>query len=274
MKRSLLGCVAAALFCLTLPAFSQDTWTSNYDKAVARAQAENKAILLDFTGSDWCPWCMKLKQEVFDSGQFKDYARDHLVLVEVDFPANDYRSQQVREQNNQLSKKYNIQGYPTVVILSKDQGRLGTLGYMPGGPSVFLDHLRRIYRGGPGKSESDGGSDDFDSFFNKPAATPAPSPVGVQLPSQGGGVVGDQSQQAALALLTNGKWQFHGVKRVFHPDGTITSDNPTTGVWQVANGELVVVFKKLTTRFPLPIKPKGTVGTMNDGKTTILHRVS
>ena len=68
-------------------AFSQEAgWTDDYTKATAQAKAENKAILLDFTGSDWCGWCMKMKKETLDTPQFKTYAQQNLVLVTVDFP--------------------------------------------------------------------------------------------------------------------------------------------------------------------------------------------
>src|SRR5271154_4672838 len=130
MKLPLAGFLFAVM--LALPAFAQDPdWITSYDKAVAQAKTENKAILLDFTGSDWCPWCIKLKQEVFDTSQFKDYAKDHLVLLEVDFPNHKYQSAELKQQNQVLSKKYQITGYPTVIVMGKGGRHLGTLGYMP-----------------------------------------------------------------------------------------------------------------------------------------------
>ena len=80
MKTTVYLLAAVILFLGTTPAFSQEAgWTDDYNKAVERAKAENKAILLDFTGSDWCGWCMKMKEETLGTPQFTAYARQNLV---------------------------------------------------------------------------------------------------------------------------------------------------------------------------------------------------
>jgi thiol-disulfide isomerase/thioredoxin len=72
---------------LTSMAFgAKEGWLDDLEKAKTQAKAENKKILLDFTGSDWCGWCKKLDKEVFSQQAWKEYAAKHLVLVEVDFP--------------------------------------------------------------------------------------------------------------------------------------------------------------------------------------------
>src|SRR5471030_2210596 len=80
--------VIAAALALTAVARAKTGWTDDYTKALSEAKAGNKLVLLDFTGSDWCSWCIKMEKDVFDKPTFKDYAKDNLVLVEIDFPNN------------------------------------------------------------------------------------------------------------------------------------------------------------------------------------------
>jgi protein disulfide-isomerase len=131
--------VALALVSSTL--FAAAGWGDNYEKALAQAKAEKKLVLLDFTGSDWCGWCIKLDKEVFSKKEFKDYAKDNLVLVEVDFPQSKQQSKELKAQNEKLQAKYGIQGYPTIVVLNPDGKKVGELGYQPGGPSAFTAKL-------------------------------------------------------------------------------------------------------------------------------------
>src|SRR5215213_4076122 len=93
-------------------------WSDEYETALAQAKKENKKILLDFTGSDWCGWCKKLDAEVFSQPEFKEYAAKKLVLVEVDFPRGFKLPEATKKQNDALQSKYRIQGFPTIVLLS------------------------------------------------------------------------------------------------------------------------------------------------------------
>ncbi len=113
------------------------------DLAKAKAGANGKRILLDFTGSDWCGWCKKLDAEVFSTQEFKDYAAKHLVLVEVDFPHSFKLAEATQKQNEALAKKYQINGYPTVIITSPSGVKKGQLGYMEGGPKAFIKALEK-----------------------------------------------------------------------------------------------------------------------------------
>ena len=134
---------------LMIPALSsiafaaKDGWLDDYEKAKAQAKAENKKILLDFTGSDWCGWCKKLDAEVFSQQEWKDYAAKHLVLVEVDFPKRTQLPEATKKQNEALAKKFNIQGYPTIVITSFSGTKKGELGYVEGGPEAFIKALKK-----------------------------------------------------------------------------------------------------------------------------------
>ena len=133
----LLLCLA---FCLmALPALANG-WGDNYKEALATAAKENKKVLLDFTGSDWCGWCIRLKKETFDQSQFKDFADANLVLVEVDFPQGKSLPSEVKKQNDALQEQYHIEGFPTLILLDP-QGKVikQNVGYLPGGPKGFID---------------------------------------------------------------------------------------------------------------------------------------
>lgn len=124
-------------------------WESDFAKAAERAKKENKPMLLDFTGSDWCGWCIKLDKEVFSKKAFKDYAESSLVLVEVDFPQGKKQSAKEKKQNEELQQKYGVSGYPTIILLSSDgQKVLGKTGYRSGGPDAYVKHLKEIIGSG------------------------------------------------------------------------------------------------------------------------------
>jgi thioredoxin-related protein len=120
------------------------TWLTDYKKAQEEAKANNKLILLDFTGSDWCGWCIRLDREVFSKPEFKDYAGKNLVLVEVDFPRRKPLNLETRKQNEELAGQYGIQGFPTIIVLNGDGRKVGELGYMPGGPEAFIAELEKL----------------------------------------------------------------------------------------------------------------------------------
>lgn len=141
MKLLLLILAAAAGFC---PKISATEWLTDVPAAMERAQKEGKAVLLDFTGSDWCGWCIKLKAEVFDTLEFGAYAAANLVLVEVDFPRRKKLSVDQLNANYALASKYGIEGYPTIVVLNADGRVLGRCGYMRGGPVAFVGQLEKF----------------------------------------------------------------------------------------------------------------------------------
>ena len=120
------------------------TWLTDASKAQTQAKAENKLVLLDFTGSDWCGWCIRLHKEVFSKPEFAEYAKKKLVLVEVDFPRRKELRAEQQKANNALAAKYKIEGYPTLIILDGTGRKVGTLGYMPGGPKTFITELDKL----------------------------------------------------------------------------------------------------------------------------------
>lgn len=119
-------------------------WMTDLPKAQEKAKAENKLVLMDFTGSDWCPWCIKLNKEVFSQPEFVAYAKKNLVPVEVDFPRNKQQSAEQKEANQKLQEKYKIEGYPTVIVLDSQGKKVGELGYEPGGPKAFIAQLEKL----------------------------------------------------------------------------------------------------------------------------------
>jgi len=122
-------------------AFAAGGWGDNFEKALAEAKAQKKLVLLDFTGSDWCGWCIKLHKEVFSKPEFEKYAKDNLVLVTVDFPQTKTLPAEVVAQNDKLQKKYGIEGYPTIIVLNPEGKKVGQLGYQEGGPGPFTAKL-------------------------------------------------------------------------------------------------------------------------------------
>ena len=145
MKRLLL--VGTIVFLLTTFGRAEANWLTNYDEAKTKAKSDNKFLLLDFTGSDWCGWCKRLNAEVFSKPQFQDYAAKNLVLVELDFPRAKPQTEEVKKQNMQLASQYQIEGFPTIVVLNADGRKIGELGYMEGGPEAFIAAIDKLRKG-------------------------------------------------------------------------------------------------------------------------------
>ena len=119
-------------------------WLQDFAMAKTISEQRQRPLLLDFTGSDWCPPCIRLKAEVFDKQEFKNYASQNLVLVELDFPRSKTLPAAIKQQNYKLADKYGIEGYPTIVLLDPRGNELGKTGYRPGGPSAFISEIKRI----------------------------------------------------------------------------------------------------------------------------------
>lgn len=125
------------------------TWLTDLPKAQAQAKAEGKSVLLFFHGSDWCPTCLEMQRQVFDSPEFTQYARRALVLVDVDFPEKKSQSDEVKRANLALKARFNFSdelggGYPTLVLLNEAGGTVfQETGYSGGGPAEVLPKLER-----------------------------------------------------------------------------------------------------------------------------------
>ncbi|MEO0651634.1 MAG: thioredoxin family protein [Planctomycetota bacterium] len=147
MRSTLLTFALSALAATpALAAPSGDEWFADYDEALAAAKEQEKDLLVDFTGSDWCGWCIKLDNEVFSHDEFLTGVADDFVLVKLDFP----RSEEVRakvpnpERNQELSDAWGIGGFPTVMLVNTDGQPFAQTGYRPGGPVDYVAFLDKI----------------------------------------------------------------------------------------------------------------------------------
>jgi len=142
MKKLLLSVVASLVVVAANAA--ELNWLTSLPEAQAKAKAENKLVLMDFTGSDWCGWCIKLNKEIFSQPEFAAYADKNLVLVELDFPNKKPQSDDLKAANKALAKEYGIRGYPTIIVLNSAGEQVGKLGYMKGGPEAFIAELDKL----------------------------------------------------------------------------------------------------------------------------------
>lgn len=144
-----------AFFTLTsmsIQAQEELTWHTDMSKATDISIKENKPMFLFFTGSDWCGWCIRLQKEVFKTPEFVKWAKDNVVLVELDFPRKNNQSDAVKQQNAQLQQQLQVRGYPTVWFVSAAKtadakvnlNALGSSGYVAGGPKVWIDGANQI----------------------------------------------------------------------------------------------------------------------------------
>lgn len=115
MKKLVLLLAATLTTCTLLAA--EGEWLTDLTKAQAKATAEKKLVLIDFTGSDWCPPCKNLHKTVLTSEEFTKFAKENLVLVDIDFPNSKPQSAELKAANKELAKKFGITGYPTIVVL-------------------------------------------------------------------------------------------------------------------------------------------------------------
>lgn len=114
-----LATVSMGVAALTSSAFAAtpEGWSTDLDKALVKAKAEKKSVLVEFTGSDWCPPCIAMRKNVFSKKAFVDEASKKYILVELDFPKGDKAE---AEKNQPFAEKYKIDGFPTVILLNSE----------------------------------------------------------------------------------------------------------------------------------------------------------
>ncbi len=118
------------------------TWLS-YEQAMKLAQSSGKYPVLFFTGSNWCIWCLRMEEEILSCPMFIDYAEKNFLMVKVDFPMGVDLSPEQSKENDELKLKYEVTGYPTLLVLDKQGKVLIEDGYMPGGGKEYTLRLQR-----------------------------------------------------------------------------------------------------------------------------------
>lgn len=130
-------------------AAGDENWIKDdYDKAMKVAKEKNLPVLIDFTGSDWCGWCIRLKDEVFTQSMFKETAPEKFVLLELDYPTDKVpQTPEVKARNKELAAQYEIKGYPTIMLTDSNGVAFAQTGYRPDGPAPYLEHLDALIAG-------------------------------------------------------------------------------------------------------------------------------
>ena len=146
--------LCAAIMALHGAAFAGgEGWSSDFAASKKQAAESKKDLLIDFTGSDWCGWCIKLNDEVFKLDPFKAGVKDTFVLVEIDFPKDESKlSEETKKQNKELGEKYAVQGYPTILLCDAEGRPYAATGYEKGGPEKYVEHLNEL-RGNKAKRD-------------------------------------------------------------------------------------------------------------------------
>ncbi len=142
-----LSLTFAAAILLTLHGpVSAATWLQDFEAAKAQATEEKKDLLVNFTGSDWCGWCIRLKEEVFAQEEFKP-ATGKFVLVELDFPQDESLiTPEIKKQNEELKEKFGVEGFPTIFLMDNRGRPYASTGYQEGGPGPYIDHLNDLQK--------------------------------------------------------------------------------------------------------------------------------
>jgi thioredoxin-related protein len=145
MKRTTLIATAAFTLATFTCAFAGgEGWITDMEAAKTQASKEKKDLLLDFTGSDWCGWCIKLNEEVFSKEPFKAGTKDKFVLVEIDFPQKKELDAKLKEQHKGLQQQMKVQGYPTIILCDATGKPYAKTGYQPGGPEKYVKSLDEL----------------------------------------------------------------------------------------------------------------------------------
>jgi thioredoxin-related protein len=143
MKNILL--ISLVVF-FSVNAYSQN-WIADLEESKKLAVVGNKKIILVFQGSDWCAPCINLDKKIWNSEEFKEYAKNNYVMLRADFPRKKKNalSEIQQKKNNGLAELYNKNGYfPFVVILDKSGKKLGEMGYLKISPNEYINKINSI----------------------------------------------------------------------------------------------------------------------------------
>lgn len=119
-------------------------WIENFEQAKSEAKQLKQPIFVLFTGSDWCPWCMKLEKEVLSTKAFKSFAEANLILFKADYLQGKKMRASLQKQNDALKRRLGVRGFPTVFLLNAEEEQLGKTGYRPGGGEAYVNMLKEM----------------------------------------------------------------------------------------------------------------------------------
>lgn len=118
-------------------------WLEDFEAAKKIAAAEKKPILVLFTGSDWCPFCIKLEKNVLDTDTFESFAKEELVRMMVDFPRKKRQKRSLKKANRALQKQYGVRGYPRIVLVDETGKKLSAFGYGGQPADKYVAYIKR-----------------------------------------------------------------------------------------------------------------------------------
>ena len=152
MRRLIFFIVASLIIITSACAQNEDkskedspiNWLTNLEEAQEISKNEDKPIFVHFTGSDWCGWCFKLHDEVYSKQAFIDYADSDLVMVVLDFPKKIKQPANVKKYNRAIADKYQITGFPTVLLLNSEGEVIAKTGFKYGGAEKYVVHLKEL----------------------------------------------------------------------------------------------------------------------------------
>jgi protein disulfide-isomerase len=131
---------------------SQINWLTDFDEAKAKASAESKPIFLYFTGSDWCPWCKQMDEQILSTPEFQQVLANKIIFVKIDFPRKKILHQKEIGQNERLATEYNINGFPTVILLDSHEQQIAMLHYNGGDGASFAIMINKMLENSNKKS--------------------------------------------------------------------------------------------------------------------------
>jgi len=138
----LTGVFMIALAASPLALASGEGWETDLAAALEKSAKTGKPVLADFSGSDWCSWCIKLDEEVFSAKDFQSYAARNVIPCIIDFPRDKSLVPAEQAQKNRAyAEKYGVSGYPTVLLLESDGSVILKTGYRKGGAKKYAEHL-------------------------------------------------------------------------------------------------------------------------------------
>ncbi len=108
------------------------------------SKAEDKYLFLEFTGSDWCDWCIKFNREVSSSSVFQDYVEKNLIVLVVDFSQELNANDETSQQKEKLARCFNVRGFPTMFIISPEGNIIAKTGYQAGGAEAYVEHIKKL----------------------------------------------------------------------------------------------------------------------------------